>query len=446
MPCPVSNSPAQVGSSLPPGLRTDLSSLLLAFPRGLPASRFLTEFRRHHGKELNMTGSSSPVQLCSRLPDLVSLQPLGEDWLLLGAAPPPWQLALPQGELQELVVTAVKSPGHVCVFPRAKADAVRGLEAALSSDCPVAPDLEVGAMVAAPRDGRWARAKVVTILSLKEVKLLFLDYGDTERAMTEVIRKLPEGLPSLAPPFALRCALLGVTPPQQGAPWPKEQCRRLKELVRAAASAGGGMVLGGFRSEAGGTPLLYLVDTASNSLEGGIHINKVLEEAGGQETWEEKAEVQGLLGSLSSLVLERLEQCREEEVMKLRTALQACLDGLKEEADSPDMEEKVVVEDHIMATGEEEASFHIIKLPGEEEQQWVTSREIAGLVPNWGGRDLLRRMLQVKRIVMEERRLGREDKGVLGQLAQAGLCGGTEEELVLYRKEDIPVIVKMFKN
>ena len=69
-------------------------------------------------------------------------------------------------------------------------------------------------------------------------------------------------------------------------------------------------------------------------------------------------------------------------------------------------------------------------------------------MPHWGGRDLVNKMLKVKRIEMVEKLIKKQEQPkVFATLAEWGVRGVNigEEELVLYRLQDLPAIMKAFR-
>ena len=80
--------------------------------------------------------------------------------------------------------------------------------------------------------------------------------------------------------------------------------------------------------------------------------------------------------------------------------------------------------------------------------RWCSSKEVANLLPHWGGRDLVNKMLKVKRIEMVERVIKKQEQPeVFSTLAEWGVRGVNigEEDLVMYRLEDLPIIMKAFR-
>ena len=70
------------------------------------------------------------------------------------------------------------------------------------------------------------------------------------------------------------------------------------------------------------------------------------------------------------------------------------------------------------------------------------------MLPHWGGRDLVNKMLKTRRIEMVEKVIRmQEHPEVFATLAKWGVRGVNtgEQGLVLYRLEDVPVIMKAFR-
>ena len=294
--------------------------------------------------------------------------------------------------------------------------------------------------------GGWVRAEVLRINSLTDVKVLLIDFGCTRKLGVELLRQLPDDPLYRTPGLVVRSSLLGLEQPSPGAAWPRHICQRLKELVHTAMEHGQGALLGEFRKE-GDRWRVLLVDTASTDAPEGININKVVaEEVARSSPSERGAKVKELLESIASMAV-----VQQEQVV---TVLQDCLQKLQDlgkisQGSSRDQEvgTGVTVVEHRLDTGEEEDTLHTLQLAGEE-QRWCSGREVAILLPTWGGRDLLARMLKVKRVLLQERLLTRRgQEEMFRTLAKAGVRGTceSEEELLLYRLEDLPVILKLFR-
>ena len=96
---------------------------------------------------------------------------------------------------------------------------------------------------------------------------------------------------------------------------------------------------------------------------------------------------------------------------------------------------------------EERVTVHLVRLE-QGGERWCSSGEVANLLPHWGGRDLVDKMLKTRRIEMVEKVIRmQEHPEVFATLAKWGVRGVNigEQELVLYRLEDVPVIMKAFR-
>ena len=97
--------------------------------------------------------------------------------------------------------------------------------------------------------------------------------------------------------------------------------------------------------------------------------------------------------------------------------------------------------------GENKVTVHLLRLE-QGGESWCSSKEVANLLPHWGGRDLVNKMLKVKRIEMVERLIKKQEQPrVFATLAEWGVRGANigEEELVMYKLEDLPIIMKAFR-
>ena len=96
---------------------------------------------------------------------------------------------------------------------------------------------------------------------------------------------------------------------------------------------------------------------------------------------------------------------------------------------------------------EERVTVHLVRLE-QGGERWCSSGEVANLLPHWGGRDLVNKMLKTKRIGMVEKVIRRQEHPeTFVTLAKWGVRGVNigEQELVLYRLEDVPIIMKAFR-
>ncbi|XP_046848217.1 RING finger protein 17-like [Xenia sp. Carnegie-2017] len=86
-------------------------------------------------------------------------------------------------------------------------------------------------MVCAARyseDGRWYRALIIDVTSNKIVKVLFVDFGNSEELRFSEIRRLPDHLAKL-PKQAMECCLSGITPIDEEIGWSADCCTFLND-------------------------------------------------------------------------------------------------------------------------------------------------------------------------------------------------------------------------
>ena len=130
----------------------------------------------------------------------------------------PWYSQLSNKQWVDLVVLRVKSPGDLCVIPKAlRGEVGRIQDEVCAGKGSSLTSIYLGQRVAAARGGAsWARAEVVEIGS-GQVKLFFIDLGEQGWVPQEDLRELPKNL-LRKPPLALRTGLADVSPPFEGKP------------------------------------------------------------------------------------------------------------------------------------------------------------------------------------------------------------------------------------
>merc|ERR1719370_1390877 len=276
--------PRMEPGEVPPGVEEELNTLLANFPSGLMASRLLVEFRLFFGKELNMGGFTTVVQLLAHLSGSIDLQQEGNlgDWRLKllrqNQEELPWFNKQTNEDWVDLLVLRVKSPGDLCVMPRTMRKEVQRIQEEISKEvgAPLAR-LSPGQRVAAPgREGSLARAEVVQDAinaSTGKVKVVFIDTGEQRLVNEEDLRELSPHI-ARKPPLVLRTGLANVAPPPQGV-WGKEMCRKLKSIVQDAMAIKGSWIQGRLHQTASlPWPLLELkLKTSKGEV---VHVNEIL--------------------------------------------------------------------------------------------------------------------------------------------------------------------------
>merc|ERR1719447_644626 len=555
--------PRMEPGEVPPGVEEELNTLLANFPSGLMASRLLVEFRLYFGKELNMGGFTSVVQLLAHLSGSIDLQQEGNlgDWRLKLLKQKqeelPWFNKQTNEDWVDLLVLRVKSPGDLCVMQRRMREEVGRIQEEISKEVGAPLDkLSRGQRVAAPgREGSLARAEVVEDginASTGKVKVFFIDTGEQRLVNEEDLRELSQYI-ARKPALVLRTGLANVAPPPQGV-WGKEICRKLKSMVQDAMAVKGSCVQGRLHQTASlPWPLLELKlkiskgevvyvneiisrefdnDTSfPSSPKEGVPLNMLdlpnkqqdnrrrlggdvqlfdggaAEESHGERTYTYSALVnENFLtkdSDTNNKVIELLGQIRDKVVQRISEgdtgqrlaveALQRCLTSLDIAPVSMDPEssksrpvpevngsqsKSMRFSQNLTSTGynlnemgfgeseestndalevtqcrlplgerEERVTVHLVRLE-QGGERWCSSGEVANLLPHWGGRDLVDKMLKTRRFEMVEKVIRmQEHPEVFATLAKWGVRGVNigEHELVLYRLEDMPVIMKAFR-
>jgi len=557
--------PRMEPGEVPPGVEEELNTLLANFPSGLMASRLLVEFRLFFGKELNMGGFTTVVQLLAHLSGSIDLQQEGNlgDWRLKLLRQKqeelPWFNKQTTEDWVDLLVLRVKSPGDLCVMPRSMRKEVGRIQEEISKEvgAPLAR-LSPGQRVAAPgREGSLARAEVVEDginASTGKVKVFFIDTGEQRLVNEEDLRELPQHI-ARKPPLVLRTGLANVAPPPQGV-WGKEMCRKLKSMVQDAMAVKGSNIQGRLHQNASlPWPLLELkLKTYKGEI---VHVNEILseefdkdvsfprspkegdplnmldlpnkhqdngrrqggdvslfagcaaEEAPRKRTLSAQVNENFLTKDLytSNKVIELMGQIRDKVVQRIGEgntgqrlaveALQRCLSSLDIAPDRPFVsldsgssksrpvpevngslaksmrfsqnmklndrnvnemcfgESEESTNDALEVTQcrlplgeqEERVTVHLVRLE-QGGERWCSSGEVANLLPHWGGRDLVNKMLKTRRIEMVEKVIRRQEHPeIFASLTKWGVRGVNigEQELVLYKLEDVPLIMKAFR-
>merc|ERR1719282_1140929 len=559
--------PRMEPGEVPPGVEEELNTLLANFPSGLMASRLLVEFRLFFGKELNMGGFTTVVQLLAHLSGSIDLQQEGNlgDWRLKLLRQKqeelPWFNKQTNEDWVDLLGLRVKSPGDLCVMPRRMREEVGRIQEEISKEVGAPLDrLLPGQKAAAPgREGSLARAEVVEVginASTGKVKVFFIDTGEQRLVNEEDLRELSPHI-ARKPPLVLRTGLANVAPPPQGV-WGKEMCRKLKSMVQDAMAVKGSCIQGRLHQTASlPWPLLELkLKTSKGEV---VHVNEILsrefdkdtsfpsspkegdpmnmldlpnkqqdnrrrqggdvplfdggaaEESHGECTYTHSALVNEIFltkdSDTNNKVIELLGQIRDKVVQRISEgdtgqrlaveAMQRCLtsldivpDRLFVSMDSESSKSRPVPEvngsqsksmrfsQNLTSTGynlnemgfgeseestndalevtqcrlplgerEERVTVHLVRLE-QGGERWCSSGEVANLLPHWGGRDLVNKMLKTRRIETVEKVIRmQEHPEVFATLAKWGVRGVNtgEQELALYRLEDVPVIMKAFR-
>jgi hypothetical protein len=164
---------------------------------------------------------------------------------------------------------------------------------------------------------------------------------------------------------------------------------------------------------------LWLVDTASNSLPDGVSVNYMLLEEG--------LVMQAVgIGSISS---------KGQMVSNMSTSSSSLLAAVDQELANCRYVERLDMGG---------VDIHIINLMGEA---WVTSLDIATLVSDWQGRDILAPMLARKKVKLHSMMVSSfTHQDLVQRMVEEGVRGVTVEvdQLLLYRLVNVPGILNLF--
>eukprot|EP00058_Branchiostoma_floridae_P022523 XP_002608013.1 hypothetical protein BRAFLDRAFT_74965 [Branchiostoma floridae] len=121
---------------------------------------------------------------------------------------------------------------EVAVDLARKMELIAGLPEAISQNKQEPYMPQVGELCCAlwEMDGMWYRAEVVEIVSNSQLKVFFLDYGNTETVTEANTRPIPESF-TQCPALALHCKLAGVSPVNSDM-WLQQATKSFKDLTK----------------------------------------------------------------------------------------------------------------------------------------------------------------------------------------------------------------------
>jgi len=354
-------------------------------------------------------------------------------------------------------------------------------------------------------DGNWHRALVKSMLDLSTVEVFYLDYGTIATVKKDSLRYLHKRFGDL-PGQAIEAKLAGIKPEGGLRRFTEQTSTRFLELVKMPPDIVGLLaVVKGL----GPKLMLWLVDTATNQIPEGIAINQVLVDEGLAEpdvlmdvdpvlhqkrpvvnhlaplrrpvitsksedmgfstdqtlvspsatktkktaveeiqskmemldSWIKSSQDPGVIGKLEILL-----QTHREEMDKLKKELK-----LKQVLATPPGEMKTAKE--MDNTTKEMKGIQPMNLTGYkvhvvvlDKMAWMTSFQISKFVPNWKGRDILTRMLKLKRMSVESVLVTSENHPALYKAMVEGGLGGESMGvgLMMYAIKSLPHILNIF--
>jgi len=277
-----------------------------------------------------------------------------------------------------------------------------------------------GMVVAAPyfKEG-YHRARVVRYCEEKVV-VDYLDFGTVGVVSKSDLRLLPKMFKEL--PFqAIKSYLWGVEDSKNLAG------DRFLELVEKGNRLGGFVAILKGKVDDSDPPSLglWLIDTASNNLPDGKSLNYTLWEEG-LVTFSKK------VGRLSNRGQVVIDQNKTDGNSSEDSSFLAAVDR---ELDECDFIREVVIDG---------VKVHFITLSNDT---WITSRDVASLIEDWRGRDILSPMLARKKVELETLIVRRpKDSILIDQFLEAGVAGINPQTMAftLYRIVNVPSILNLF--
>jgi len=441
-------------------MKERLGMLLSQFPCGLLYSQLSASYRQLHGEELDplSSGQTSGLELCCQLPDVVQIQQVegGRDWLLLPVRSQQSQSAdltdrssisqlsdrlevqqLPHnvcvGDYVEVAVTAVRSTSKLYIQLRNMQDMLGELTEAIGNEIKVGVEGElrpmevrVGMVVAALINGHWYRVIVLRMKEMSKVKIFLNDYGIILTVQVSSLRYLSEQLsqvPAQAIPVTLAL-------PTSLAKWPHDTGAKLKQVLIDNQEEGGVIMAKLERLQDQQSRMaVWLVDSK------GVIINKVLGNESNTltDTGTRQQQLLNRLTNVSKLVREKLKKAISNTAMVDRLE---CLVSRLEAELIPESVSRV------FRTEVGECIMHIMQWQG---GYWCASKEIASLVQDWRGWDLLDKMILSKNMNLEKVVLNRDkDAELWEEIDSLKVFNEVTDESSFYLLGDVPSIVRTF--
>lgn len=349
--------------------------------------------------------------------------------------------------------------------------------------------VEVGLVCASLySDGNWYRAYIKSMLDLSTVEVFYVDYGTAAKVKKDSLRYLPRKFGKL-PGQAIEARLAGIKPEGGLRRFTKETSSRFLELVRMPPDVVGLVaVVRGLATKL----TLWLVDTTTNHLPEGVAVNQVLVDEGLAEpevlvdddpVLNQKRSSMNHLAPLRRPVMSpksnsmdfssvktsipNLPQSNKSQITAMEVIRSKmdpstpCTKGIVEQLNNllqinkmtkemnPQKEDnvdpgdgQVIMENEIRPLSIAGYKVHMVLL---DKAAWITSYQISQLIPNWKGRDILARMLKLKRMSVESLVVSSASHpNLYMELLEGGMGRSEGEEVRMYPLNSIPHILNFF--
>jgi len=286
-------------------------------------------------------------------------------------------------------------------------------------------------------DGNWNRCFVTSMKDLSTVEVYYIDFGNVLKVKKDSLYYLTTKFARL-PGQAIQARLAGIKPGGGRSRYSKESSQRLMSLVKASP-AGHVAVIRGF----GERLSLWLVDTSTNDLPEGIAINQALVDEGLAES--DGMATQSLPSAHSGEnIPTNIPALRNENKNKEKNWLDS-------EDTSPQQKYfNKGKEDENENVGELE-SIRPVWLAGQachvvnkHRSAWMASHQISLFIPNWKGKDLLFKMLALKRLSVPSLTVTEDSDPTLYSSMKAVLGDATSHQIIMYSLKSLSYILNMF--
>ena len=452
-------------SALPQSIKMEIYSLLTKFKFGLPAAKFIFEYKQSFQKsfQIHTYGFHSVIEMMSRIPDIVKIErpQSGGDWILKAVATQELPAIVSNdkhpspskeiGEKMNIYISYIVSPSSLWYQETKHVNELEELMEKMNDfynsvkgDLFTSLDFQPGQICCAlySEDNQWYRAIVKSKVSKDTVKVHYIDYGNETTVETSSLRLLLQDFYTLHHQ-AQQGKLADITPSNDI--WSdlaiKEFFNQTQDQELLAT--------------------VVKVDRAHNVnltpvKNESINIAQILSSKGF-----------GNMKDLSEAVSKDINvpissSHNQEQINNLKNFYQNYYQALKDVSQlstkpqqktiiskpvSPEMQQPDIAETIKLIKSIEVTENFVIHLINYKDQPFVSSAEISSLFWNV---DILRQMARQKRINLSREIITSEDSPKIIELCKKEdvkgmLDCGTSQSLIVYKLTEIPQIFQAFK-
>jgi len=284
--------------------------------------------------------------------------------------------------------------------------------------------------------------------NVNQVKVFYLDYGTVRKIPISSVRVLHEKFTEL-PAQALEAKLWDLADPSGGNKWSKESTRRFYELVKPTSEADWGCfsIVRRIETDASSGILhLELYDTLTNNFPRGLCINQQLVDEGFALN-EERTNVEKNVTLKTLVVQEDTDRISGQNdldnnpINKLNRSKKTKEHTAAENERSKTAKKIRYLISRVNLIENTETLVLIYK-----RKIWLSSGDIASLMPTWKGKDILAKMLEVRKVKIKSFHVAQENLEKFEQLLVLGMKSNEKNEFTFYPLNKVPVLVDMFNR